>query len=101
MIGLILARPGKWEDFQLWRTDDDAPGRVAPLAQPPTGYDAFGDPGVRLCDVTDGWGWRAIQAGLERRRTGRWDVEDVDVHQIHQRFVALPCGLVLQLNVDW
>ena len=49
----------------------------------------------------DGWGWRTILAGLERRRTGKWDVEDVDVRNLHQQFVALPNGLVLQMNLDW
>lgn len=52
-------------------------------------------------DVMDGWVWRTIQAGLERRRTGKWEVKDVDVRNVHQQFVALPNGLILQMNIDW
>ncbi|KAH9834853.1 uncharacterized protein C8Q71DRAFT_710648 [Rhodofomes roseus] len=94
----ILLRPGKYEEFQHWRKEGDEPGRVPPLTA--RGMDAFEDPSVRMQDVYDGWGWRAIQAGLKRRRGGKWDVEDVDVHEIHQRFVSLPCGLVLMFNID-
>ena len=42
-----------------------------------------------------------IQAGLERRRGGKWTIQDVDVHELHQRFVSLPLGLVWQMNIDW
>ena len=54
-----------------------------------------------VCDMMDGWGWHAIQAGLQRRRGGRWEVEDVDVNELNQRFVSLPNGLILQFNLDW
>lgn len=101
IVQQILLRPGKYEEFQHWRTPDDEPGPVAPMAPPPTGYDAFPSPNFREFDIYDGWGWRAIQAGLERHRTGRWGVQDVDVHNVHSRFVSLPCGLVFILTVDW
>ncbi|KIJ28204.1 hypothetical protein M422DRAFT_90591, partial [Sphaerobolus stellatus SS14] len=52
-------------------------------------------------DIYDGWAWRAIQANLERRRGGRWTMEDVSINNISQRFVSLPCGLVLAINIDW
>jgi len=52
-------------------------------------------------DVYDGWGWRAIQAGLECQRGGTWTIHDVDVHALHQWFVSLPLGLVWQMNIDW
>ncbi|TFK57760.1 hypothetical protein BDN72DRAFT_751677, partial [Pluteus cervinus] len=52
-------------------------------------------------DIYDGWGWRAIQAGLKRRWDGDWKLEDVDVKELEQQFVALPCGLVWQMNIDW
>ncbi|EIW82591.1 hypothetical protein CONPUDRAFT_142843 [Coniophora puteana RWD-64-598 SS2] len=98
-IQRLLLRPGKWDQLQHWRGPDDAPGRVPPTEQ--TGYDAFPDPFRPMTDIYDGWGWRAIQAGLERRRGRRDEIRDVDVHELHQRFVSLPCGLVLQFNIDW
>ncbi|KAI0261421.1 hypothetical protein BC834DRAFT_959728 [Gloeopeniophorella convolvens] len=98
-IRLMLSRPGKYEQLQHWRTHDDAPGHVAPS------QDREDEVMLRrhtpMRDIYDGWGWRAIQAGLERRRTNQWNVEDVDVHELQQRFVSLPCGLVFQLNLDW
>jgi hypothetical protein len=54
-----------------------------------------------MTDIYDGWGWRAIQAGLERRRGGPWTVQDIWVTELDQRFVSLPCGLVWQMNIDW
>ena len=54
-----------------------------------------------MTDIYDGWGWRTIQAGLDRQRGGKWTVQDVDVHELHQRFVSLPLGLVWQMNIDW
>ncbi|KAH9839027.1 uncharacterized protein C8Q71DRAFT_893893 [Rhodofomes roseus] len=95
----ILLRPGKYEVFQHWRRAGDEPGPVPPMGS--SGLDAFPDPSVRMTDVYDGWGWRAIQAGLARRRGGKWGVQDVDVHELNQRFVSLPCGLVLMFNIDW
>lgn len=65
------------------------------------GFDAYDDPDKLLHDVADAWGWRAIQAGLERRRNGCWEVSDVRVLEKAQQFVALPNGLVLQMNIDW
>ena len=50
--------------------------------------------------MMDGWGWRCLSAGLERRnRGGR--IEDVDVQDLAQRFVNLPNGWVFMINVDW
>jgi hypothetical protein len=95
-----LARPGKYEQLQLWRGPGDAPGPTPPLNDH-TGYDAFSDPDKPMKHISDGWAWRAISAGLTRRRTGDWKVEDVDVHELDQRFVSLPCGLVWQINIDW
>jgi hypothetical protein len=95
----LLLRPGKYEQLQQWRGDGDKPGRVQPLMA--RGLDAFPDPSKHMSDVYDGWGWRAIQAGLERRRGGAWTIQDVDVRNLHQRFVALPLGLVWQMNLDW
>ncbi|KAJ7831721.1 hypothetical protein B0H14DRAFT_3713240 [Mycena olivaceomarginata] len=62
---------------------------------------AFPDPNKPMTDITDGWGWRAIQAELEQRRNGVWEVRDVDVLELKQQFVALPNGIVIQINIDW
>lgn len=95
----IFLRPGKWDQFQHWRRPGDDPMAVPPI--PGRGFDSFPDPDKPLTDLYDGWGWRAIQAGLQRRRGGPWEVEDADVFELHQRFVSLPCGLVWQMNIDW
>ncbi|QRV73333.1 Transposase family tnp2 [Ceratobasidium sp. AG-Ba] len=53
-------------------------------------------------DLYDGWGWRSIRAGLERRtnpRTGT--VGDESPFQPPVRFTSLPFGLSLTLNTDW
>jgi hypothetical protein len=54
-----------------------------------------------MMDISDGWGWRTIQVGLERRRNGAWSIQNVDVAELKQQFVALPNGLVVQINIDW
>ena len=75
-----------------------------PALPPPILQDDWGatvDPGSRLFDITDGWGWRAIQAGLHRRQGGTWEVEDVMFDPVDQRFIGLPNGLMLQFNLDW
>ncbi|KAJ7154970.1 hypothetical protein C8R43DRAFT_923002 [Mycena crocata] len=99
-IAHMLMRPGKYKQLQLWRSAGDAPGCVPPLDEV-TGYEAFEDPDKPMKSVCDGWAWRAMRAGLIRRRTGDWKVEDVDVRELDQRFVSLPCGLVWQMNSDW
>ncbi|KAG0693990.1 hypothetical protein DFH29DRAFT_881020 [Suillus ampliporus] len=95
----FLLRPGKWDQFQHWRGPEDQPGHVPPI--PGNGYDSFPDLSKPMRDIYDGYGWCMIEAGLERQRGGRWEIEDVDVHELHQRFVSLPCGLVWQINIDW
>jgi hypothetical protein len=95
----MLLQPGKLAQINEWRGQGDEVGKAPPAVA--RGYDAFPDPTQPIRDVCDGWEWRAIQAGLERRRTGKWTVEDVDVREVHQRFVSLPCGLVWQMNIDW
>lgn len=98
-IAHMLMRPGKYAQLQHWRLAGDAPGPAQPLEL--QGYDAFEDPDKPMKTISDGWAWRAIRAGLVRRRTGNWKIEDVDVRGLDQRFVALPCGLVWQMNIDW
>ena len=96
----LLLRPGKFEELQQWRKyEDDIPGNIPPDRA--TGMDAFPDGDFVMCDIHDGYGWRAAQAGLHRRRGGPWGIEDVDVHELDQRFVALPNGLLVMINIDW
>ncbi|EIW73997.1 hypothetical protein CONPUDRAFT_68070, partial [Coniophora puteana RWD-64-598 SS2] len=98
-IQRFLLRPGKWEQLQHWRGGGDDAGPVPPNYE--SGFDAFDNPSKPMTDIYDGWGWRAIQAGLERRRGGEFSIHDVDVQELDQRFISLPCGLVLQFNIDW
>ncbi|KAJ7051311.1 hypothetical protein C8F01DRAFT_1222141 [Mycena amicta] len=99
VIERMCLRPGKVQQWQHWRRPDDTVGICAPSTL--QGMEAFDDPDKPMQDITDGWGWRAIQGGLERRRNGKWEVKDVDVKNLNQRFVAFPNGLVAQINVDW
>ncbi|KAI5827021.1 hypothetical protein K523DRAFT_310242 [Schizophyllum commune Tattone D] len=92
-------QPGKVAQWQQWRGAGDEPGVVPPTAA--QGYDAFPDPDKPMTDVSDGWAWRAVMAGLQRRRSGAWEVRDIDALELNQRFVSLPNGLLLQINIDW
>ncbi|KAJ6582600.1 hypothetical protein DFH09DRAFT_1245975 [Mycena vulgaris] len=67
-------KPGKVAQWREWRGAGDAPGKREPSI---------------------------LKAGLQRRRNGLWEVQDVDVSNLKQQFVALPNDLVLQINVDW
>ncbi|KAF7372033.1 hypothetical protein MVEN_00061600 [Mycena venus] len=98
-IARMCMQPGKVAQWQEWRGPDDAPGQREPSKL--TGYAAFDDLDKPMTDITDGWGWRAIQAGLERRRNSLWEIRDVDVDNLKQQFVAMPNGLVIQINLDW
>ncbi|KAL1698081.1 hypothetical protein EV121DRAFT_218728 [Schizophyllum commune] len=98
-IARMCLQPGKVAQWQQWRGAGDEPGVIPPSAA--QGYDAFPDPDKPMTDVSDGWAWRSVKAGLQRRRSGTWEVQDVDVHNVNQRFVSLPNGLLLQINIDW
>lgn len=100
VIQRLVLRPGKLEEMGKWRSKpDDQPGEKAPVTIDdwPGSLDAE----FRMYDITDGWGWNAIRAGLHRRKGGRWGIEDVDVDEVNQRYVTLPNGLVLIFNLDW
>ncbi|KAI0761013.1 hypothetical protein BD413DRAFT_495917 [Trametes elegans] len=99
-IQRMLMRPGKMLEFNTWRQGED---NKAGIKLPVNEEDWTGaeDPDFQLFDIYDGWGWNAIQAGLQRCRGGKWEVEDVDVEELCQWFVALPLGLVLMINIDW
>ncbi|KAJ7208732.1 hypothetical protein C8J57DRAFT_1610075 [Mycena rebaudengoi] len=98
-IRRMCMQPGKVAQWQEWRGPLDDPGQREPSRL--TGFEAFDDPNKPMHNVTDGWGWRAMQAGLERRRNGTWEIRDVDVTEVKQQFVALPNGLMVQINIDW
>jgi hypothetical protein len=98
-IARLLRRPGMWEQCQLWRKDGDHEPSELLDAE-----DFFaGDPDAPIDDIYDGFGWRQFPAFLERR----WDpqrrrVEDVVVAPGPvRRFVSLPCGLLVAINIDW
>ncbi|KAG2143582.1 hypothetical protein DEU56DRAFT_884230, partial [Suillus clintonianus] len=95
-----LLRPGKYEQLQEWRKEGDEPARVPPIFE--EGMNAFPDVWHPIHDIHDAWGWRAIQAGLQRvcHDEAISRVYDEDVNHIQQRFVSLPCGLVWQINLD-
>ncbi|KAF8205907.1 hypothetical protein K438DRAFT_1963684 [Mycena galopus ATCC 62051] len=95
----MALQAGKVAQWQKWRGPEDIPGIREPITL--KGYAAFTDLDKPMSDITHGWGWRAVQAGLERRRNGKWEIRDVDVHEVRQEFVALPNGLILQINIDW
>lgn len=98
----ILLRPGKFEELNAWRTDEDEPGLGPPSWTPPgTGIDAFADLNRPMRDVMDGWGWRAMSAGVVRQPSEEWEWGIVDVDEHDQRFVNMHLGLVFMLNVDW
>jgi len=83
---------------RVWKEDD----QQLPLTNDQVRYIGHGlITVVQLVDISDGWGWHAVQAGLECQQTGWWIIEDVDVHNLNQRFVLLPCGLLFMLNIDW
>ncbi|KAG1730535.1 uncharacterized protein EDB91DRAFT_1239083 [Suillus paluster] len=96
-----LLHPGKYQELQQWRQDGDKPRQVP--ATHVGGDNAFADPSNPMHDMHDAWGWHAIQAGLQcvYHNNGQLRVLDDDIHNLQQRFVSLPCGLVWQINLDW
>jgi hypothetical protein len=95
----ILLIPGKYDEFQHWRGRGDEPGPAEPIPFEDSAVCA--DSEHTMHDIYDGWGWRAIESGLQRRMNDDFSVDDVTPRNIHQRFVSLPCGLVLIMNIDW
>lgn len=93
-----LLRPGKYEELQQWRRDGDEPHQVP--ATHAGGDNVFAEPSNPMHDMHDAWGWRAIRAGLQHvyYDNGQLRVLDDNVHNLQQRFVSLPCGLVWQIN---
>jgi hypothetical protein len=99
-ISRLLRRPGIWEQCQLWRKNGDH-GPSEPMTTEE--YDESLGMDDVLNDIHDGYGWRSIPAFLERRwDPHRRDVEDVNMFTgPPRRFVSLPCGLLVAINIDW
>ncbi|QRV88195.1 UvrD/REP helicase [Ceratobasidium sp. AG-Ba] len=97
----ILSLPGMSELMQHWRSGiDDTEGIKAPIKSEDWMRNL--NPHKPMGDLYDGWGWRSIRAGLERKtnlRTG--STRDESPFQPPVRFTSLPVGLSLTLNTDW
>ncbi|KAG2062663.1 hypothetical protein BDR04DRAFT_1164826 [Suillus decipiens] len=98
-LARLLMRPGKWDELQYWQKEgDDEP------APPNTREEWYATKALDepLCDIYDGWMWRSVQTDTTRE----WDernrnVKDINVKNLHQRFVSLKCGIVVHINIDW
>jgi hypothetical protein len=98
-IQRMLMRAGKWEELGLWKGVDD---HAAALPMTKEEWEASRSRDAPLYSIHDGWRWRSLAAGMQRI----WDADsedwqDVDVKNLRRRFVSLPCGLVLMVNIDW
>jgi hypothetical protein len=81
---------GKWDEVHAWMKEDDK-GPVAPISREE--WLAKLDMHKPLEDITDGWFWRSIPAGLDRIwNSDRRTVDDVDIHRLHQHHISLDCG---------
>ncbi len=98
-IQRILLRPGKINEFNMWREAVDAVGLEPPLTE--DNWPGCDNRNYRLHDMFDGWCWRCICAGLEQRQGGEFGIKDVEFIELEQCFVSLPLGLVLMINIDW
>lgn len=97
----LLSLAGMAELLQTWRT---SPEDHDQMSQPIHSDEWMRnlDPDEPLADISEGWGWRSIQARLVRHynpQTG--DVGDESQLDPPVRFVNLPFGLSLSLNTDW
>ncbi|QRV78718.1 Transposase family Tnp2 protein [Ceratobasidium sp. AG-Ba] len=97
----MLCLPGMAEIMQTWRTEaGDSDGLKAPV--PSEYWMQHTNPNKPIGDMCDAWGWRSIEAGLERYadpRTG--NIVDKSTLDPPVRFVSLPFGISLSLNTDW
>lgn len=92
--------PCKVNELNAWCEGKyDEPGVKTPLNQD----DWLGSDNPDFCmfGIYDGWGWNAIQAGLQCQWGSKWEIEDINIHKLFQHFVALPMGLVIIINIDW
>lgn len=98
-LARLLMRPGKWDELQHWRREGDHEPAPPITQQEWYATKALDEP---LHDIYDGWMWRSVQTGMVRE----WDertrkVKDMDVKNLHQRFVSLKCGIMVHINIDW
>lgn len=99
-IRRMLLRPGKAKELQSWRGVGDEAGATRP--QSFEEWQRLHPADQPLYDIHDGSAWRAVQAGLERKidYTG-CRAYDTDTGARSLRFVSLPLGLLLTMNLDW
>ncbi|QRV72064.1 Transposase family Tnp2 protein [Ceratobasidium sp. AG-Ba] len=97
----LLTLPGMSELLQVWRSDQaDKEELTSPV--PSEEWIQHLDVNKPISDIHEGWGWRSIEAGLERRRNAvTGDIVDESPLNPSVRFVSLPYGLSLSLNTDW
>ncbi|KAJ7746169.1 hypothetical protein DFH07DRAFT_963042 [Mycena maculata] len=98
-IQRMMRRPAKYEECNHWRKENDH-GPAPPISL--EDWLANTDMDLPLGDIHDGWRWRNIPAFLKRE----WDerrrnLKDVPLFKSPPRFVSLPCGLLLTINIDW
>ncbi|CDO70032.1 hypothetical protein BN946_scf184597.g6 [Trametes cinnabarina] len=63
----VLLRPGDINQLGLWREEPEDNAEPVP-SLPQEEWPGTDNGSFRLFDIFDGWGWQAIQAGLERRK---------------------------------
>ena len=88
--------------MQSWRNGDDQEELVEPIS----GDEWIGamDPDKSMGDISNGWGWRSTESGLERSVnpvTGEVSDETGLPGGQRIRLASLPLGLSLSLNTDW
>jgi hypothetical protein len=99
-IPRLLQRPGIWEQCQKWRKDGDhGPSDQMTSKE----YITLMTADTVINDIHDGFAWRDVPAFMERK----WDARTRKVEDHNtlpgrpRRFVSLPCGLLIALNIDW
>ncbi|QRV98832.1 Transposase family tnp2 [Ceratobasidium sp. AG-Ba] len=97
----MLSLPGISELLQVWRSDE-ADREQLTLPEPCEEWIQRLDVNRPIADIHEGWGWRSIEAGLERYlEPDTGDIVDKSPLNPPVRFVSLPYGLSLSLNTDW
>ncbi|KAF8675480.1 hypothetical protein RHS04_06703 [Rhizoctonia solani] len=98
----ILSLSGMAELLQTWRSKGH--GDNAGLLDPILSHKWMEglDENLPIGDISKGWGWREMEAGLEQLynpTTG--NVIDHQTIELPICFVSLPYGILLLLNTDW
>lgn len=97
----LLLRPGFYQQLQHWRGPNDHEVTEPMSREEWLQQTAFDEP---LSDISQGWLWRSLTAGTVRTWNSvnsQWSDTPCTPDGNVIRFVSLPCGIVLQMNVDW